>query len=210
VRIGEKIALRIQELGTNNRRVALAADLSPSFLGAVIKGEKTLGLESAKKLAPALNWPLSELIGTDPARVERWFWSAAIGGLPEAQLDELKQALPIRRAAWSLRQVRSKYPDLDLAALVETSPEHVERIIDEQGAINGQLAMQITESLELPPHWITLGEPGPSEELAQRVLQHRNAAAWLALVDRAMQQDIPPAKIARMLDAFLELVDPEK
>lgn len=207
--LGTKILLRAQELKKSRRRIALESGLSPTFVAEVCRGEKQLGIESAKKLAPALEWPVNELLGTQQDSIEHWFWSACIGRLPDKELAELRSSTTpaIVRVSWSLQQVAARFPELDVASLTGTSPEHIARLSRGEGGVSGELLARLTDGLRMPPHWLTLGEPAPSDELMQKVLQHHNASAWLELVSEAMDRDIPPAKIRKMMDTYMDLVE---
>lgn len=207
VDIGNKIKLRCEELGISPRKAALDADLSVSFVAEVIKGQKGLGIESAKKLARALKWPESELLSTQFAGPERWFWQARIGSLPPGDLQLLRTGTPATRVAWTIRQVRHQFPDLDLAQIVGTSPEHIDRLTKGAGSLNGQLLDAMTNGLQLPTYWLTLGERGASEEKLQTVLQHRRAEEWLDVVIEGIEQEIPPQAVRRLLHTIKEIAD---
>lgn len=61
-RFGLEVRRRRQALGWSQERLAGAADLNRSYMGEIERGAVTASLETAQKLAQALQVPLSELI----------------------------------------------------------------------------------------------------------------------------------------------------
>lgn len=206
---GEKVLLRMQELKKSRRQVAAEAGLSPTFVAAVCRNEKGLGIESARKLARALEWPDSELLGEVGSQqgIEPWFWSTRLATLSEEDLDRLRRASPAVRAAWSLREAASHFPDFNMAAAIGTSADHIQRIMQGRIEVTGPLLDAMASGLLLPPHWITLGGVPPSDLLLQKVLQHRYAKEWIELVAEAIDKDVPPYKLRSLMNAFIDLAD---
>lgn len=59
--VGQRIRTRRQELGYTQEYTAEKADLHPTYIGQVERGEKNITIESLEKICVALNYPMEEL-----------------------------------------------------------------------------------------------------------------------------------------------------
>lgn len=59
--IGERLRRKRQELGYSQELTAEKAELHPTYIGQVERGEKNATLESIEKICIALNYPLENL-----------------------------------------------------------------------------------------------------------------------------------------------------
>lgn len=207
MRLGDRIQMRCDELGISVRQLALKAGLSTSYVYGLVRGEKGLGVDSAQKLAEALDWSVSELLGeAAPSGPDRWFWTSRLSALNSEQLRELMRGRPAERVAWVLNELAAYYPELPVAEMAGTSPDHIERLREGTGAISGQLVDALTRSLNLPEHWLTLGEVGPTESLIYAVLQHHRAREWLELILEAIDLNVPPVAVRRLIRTVHDVV----
>lgn len=61
-RVGKKLKCKRIEKGYTQERVAELADLHPTYIGQVERGEKNLTIESLEKICLALDYPMSDLM----------------------------------------------------------------------------------------------------------------------------------------------------
>lgn len=59
--VGQRIRKRRQELGYTQELTAEKADLHPTYIGQIERGEKNITIESLEKICAALEYPMSEL-----------------------------------------------------------------------------------------------------------------------------------------------------
>ena len=59
--IGQRLRTRRQELGYSQETTAEKADLHPTYIGQVERGEKNATIESIAKICIALNYPMEDL-----------------------------------------------------------------------------------------------------------------------------------------------------
>ena len=61
-RVGKKLRCKRIEKGYTQEQVAELANLHPTYIGQVERGEKNLTIESLEKLCNALDYPMSDLM----------------------------------------------------------------------------------------------------------------------------------------------------
>ena len=61
ITIGERLRYRRTAMGYTQEHLAELADLHPTYIGQVERGEKNLTVESLEKICIALNYPMDEL-----------------------------------------------------------------------------------------------------------------------------------------------------
>ena len=66
-RIGKRLKTKRIECGYTQEKVAELANLHPTYIGQVERGEKNLTIESLEKLCIALNYPMNELMTNLPS-----------------------------------------------------------------------------------------------------------------------------------------------
>lgn len=66
-RIGKRLKTKRIECGYTQEKVAELANLHPTYIGQVERGEKNLTIESLEKICMALDYPMNELMTNLPS-----------------------------------------------------------------------------------------------------------------------------------------------
>ncbi|MBP2017278.1 transcriptional regulator with XRE-family HTH domain [Symbiobacterium terraclitae] len=165
-------------------------------------------IETLTRLSAALQVPLDQLLADDtpPGGADadyKWLWRSRIAESKPSEIIKLRETTVEQRALWCMRQLAGVLPAQRLADLLGLNPEQLADILASRRAASPELVDLLCERFQVPVNFLIHGDPGPVDSLLQLVLRHPNSGAYLQMVSKAMQAQIPPEILDRQIDLLV-------